>query len=403
MFSPAKLRLLFLASRDLEHPEAAGGDIQLSSLAEQMARRGHVVTYVCMRRRGAAAEELKNGVRIVRGGTRHSHAVWAAWMYMRDWAFRVDVVVQEAIGGLLVPYSAPLYVRRPLVTFWYQHNAPLFRAQFSPLVASVLTRLESLLAALHARSAIVVPSSSQAEYLQALGFRRGQIRVVPNGLDWPAIPPPPLGAREPLVVCLGKLRRYKCAHHLLKVASELRTSLPDARFVIAGRVDGTGYDRWLEEEIRRRRLQDRVVLRRSISEDAKRDLLGRARVLVLPSPMEGFGISVIEANWCGTPVAVSEGVPREVVQHGINGLRVPFGDIGGLTGAIHRLLSDDVSWTRMSSAAWETARRYTWASAAAMFEDVIKETVGEWTEPAPPRDWSRTTTAPTDTSRRASG
>lgn len=373
MPSSAKTRLLFMASRDPAHPEAAGGDIQLSALAREMARRGHQVTFVCMRRDGAAAWERQDGVSVARGGTRYSHALWTARRYMRDWAAQVDVVVQEAIGGLVIPYLAALYVRRPLVTFWYQRNAPLFRLQFSPLVGTTLAQLERLLAALHAHSLIVVPSEAQVPALEALGFPASRIRVVPNGLDWPITSPAPLEARDPLVVYLGKLRRYKCAHHLVEAAARLRFSSPEARFVIAGRVDGTGYDRWLEEEIRRRGLGDRVTLQRGISEDAKQDLLRRARALVLVSPAEGFGISVLEANACGTPAVVSEGVPREVVAHEVNGLRVPFGDPGSLTDAIHRLLTDDRSWTRLSAAAWRAAQCFTWTGAAERLDAVVTE------------------------------
>ena len=376
MSSPDRFRVLFLASRDPEHPEAAGGDIQLSALAEHLAKRGHAVTYTCVARPGAAAEEVRNAVRILRGGDSLTQALWVGRMYKRSLAWQADVVIEEAIGGLRVPYLAPLYVRRPLIAFWYQHQAPLLREEFAPPVAAVLAHLERRLAQLHRRAMIATPSAFQAERLQLLGFRPQQIHVVPCGLDWPIASPPPLMAREPLVVYLGKLRRYKCPHHLLDVVERLRAAVPGIYVVIAGRPDGTGFDRWIEAEIRRRGLRGEVAVRRSIGEEEKRDLLRRARVLVLPSPTEGFGIAALEAHRCGTPTVVTDGVPTEVVQDGVNGLRVAFGNREQLAAAVHRLLTDDVSWVRMSLTAWEMSQQYTWSNGAAKLERLIADSVG---------------------------
>lgn len=380
MPSFSRLRVLFLASRDPEHPEAGGGDILLSALAEHLAKRGHVVTYTCIGRPGAAAEEVRNAVRILRGGDRLTQALWAAWMYKRSLVGQVDAVIEEAVGGLRVPYLAPLYVWRPLIAFWYQDHAPLLREEFAPPVAAVLVYLERRLARLHRRAVIATPSAFQAERLQRLGFRPQQIHVVPCGLDWPIVPPPQLAAREPLVVYLGKLRRYKCPHHLLDVAERLRAAVPGIRIVIAGRPDGTGFDRWIEAQIRQRGLHGEVAVRRSIGEAEKRGLLRRARVLVLPSPTEGFGIAALEAHWCGTPTVVTDGVPTEVVRHGVNGLRVAFGNREQLAAAVYQLLTDDLSWVRMSLAAWAMSQQFTWSNGAAKLEQLIADSVGSTTE-----------------------
>jgi glycosyltransferase involved in cell wall biosynthesis len=375
MPSPYSLRILFLASRDDGHPEMAGGDLQLSGLAAMLASRGHRITYACIRRPGVPSAEIRNDVTIVRGPGAQFQAAWAAWMYTREWARRTDIVVEEAVGALPVPYAAPVYVRHPLVAFWYQVNAPLFREQFSPVVAAALTSLERGLARLHATAVIATPSEFQAARLRRLGFRPDQVRVVPIGLDWPFVPPPPLSAREPLIVYLGRLRRYKCPHHLLAVAQRLNATSPAAKVVIAGRPDRTGYDRWLETEITRLGLRGRVILTRSISDEAKRDLVRRARVLVVPSPAEGFGFVVLEANWGGTPVVATTGAPSEVIQEGRNGLRVPFGDTAALAAAIGRLLQDDAQWTRMSRGAWDTWQNYPWAAATSKLEVAMAEAI----------------------------
>jgi glycosyltransferase involved in cell wall biosynthesis len=82
---------------------------------------------------------------------------------------------------------------------------------------------------------------------------------------------------------------------------------PDARLVIAGRRDDEGYRRDLLRQIEELGLNGAVEFAFDLSEDTKRELLGRASALVLPSPVEGFGIVLLEAAAQGTPAVVSEG------------------------------------------------------------------------------------------------
>jgi glycosyltransferase involved in cell wall biosynthesis len=78
-----------------------------------------------------------------------------------------------------------------------------------------------------------------------------------------------------------------------------------------------------------------------VDAQTRRDALAAADVFVLPSRTDSFGIVYLEA-WCyGVPVigAQAGGVP-DVIDHGTNGLLVPFGDVAALAAAIGRLLHD---------------------------------------------------------------
>jgi glycosyltransferase involved in cell wall biosynthesis len=78
-----------------------------------------------------------------------------------------------------------------------------------------------------------------------------------------------------------------------------------------------------------------------VPDQVRLDALAAADVFVLPSRTDSFGIVFLEA-WCyEVPVigAWAGGVP-EVIEHGVNGLLVPFGDVAALAAAIERLLQD---------------------------------------------------------------
>ncbi|HKZ50681.1 MAG TPA: glycosyltransferase, partial [Dehalococcoidia bacterium] len=222
------------------------------------------------------------------------------------------------------------------------------------------------------------PSEERRHDLVGLGFRPEQVWVVPPvalGQEAFEEPSRPVLQREPLIVWLGKVRRYKCVHHAVEAMAHVARQEPAARLVIAGRRDDPGYERMLRQMIVDLGLAGRVDFQFDLSETAKFHLLGRARTLVVPSPVEGFGIVILEANACGTPAVVSQGVPVEAVRQGYNGLRVPFGDTTALAEALLRVLADGPLAESLSGNAALHARSFSKPSIQRQLEEIIQRAV----------------------------
>ena len=80
---------------------------------------------------------------------------------------------------------------------------------------------------------------------------------------------------------------------------------------------------------------------------------------------EGWGLTVIEANACGTP-SVAADVPglRDAVREGETGLLYPHGDIGALTERMLRLLGDEALRSHLREGALRWAATFDWEDAA---------------------------------------
>lgn len=347
------MRILFLASRDWMDPKACGGDLCTTDYARYMAAQGHEVTLLAARYPGSARQEVAQGVRIVRPGRMFFLALHAPLYYLRH-RRAFDAVYEEGLASARLPFLAPLYVRKPLVAIWYQINAPIFAEQYPRPLARLLTWAERLVLALHRRCLMLALSDDRKREIVALGFSPEQVEVMPPLMldshpgqvkDLP---------REPLIVWLGKIRRYKCPHHAVEALPQVVKRIPQARLIIAGRRDDEGYEAELLSLAKRLGMEDRVELRLNISEAEKWDLLSRAQVLVVTSPVEGFGIVIVEANRCGTPTVATDGVPHDTLRDGYNGLRVPFGDSEALSRVLVRLLTDDELFEALS----RNARRH---------------------------------------------
>ena len=89
--------------------------------------------------------------------------------------------------------------------------------------------------------------------------------------------------------------------------------------------------------------------------------------------MEGFSIVVMEANSCGTPVVVSDGIPRDVVIHAYNGFVYPFGDVETLASRIVTLMDNEFVWSNMSRNAHEHSKRFKWERSVFKFEGLLEK------------------------------
>jgi len=366
------MRILFLVSRDDTNPRAAGGDVQGCVYARYLAEAGHDVTYVTSYYPGARRSEEISGVRVLRPAPPTLLPLAALHLYQKE-GRRFDVVYQEAIGGTRLPFLAPLYVRKPLVAAWYQANGRIFSNQYPQPLAGALSAAERVLAVLHGRSVVVTPSEARRRDLLHLGFDPGRVFVVPPvGIDGPPPGHRPAAVRQPLIVWLGKVRRYKRIDHVVQAMQRVIRDCPEARMVIAGRQDDGAYQSELGRLIRDLGLGGRVSFALNLSEEQKYGLLSAARALVLPSPIEGFGIVILEANVCGTPAVVSDGVPEDAVVDGYNGLRVPFGDIDALAAGLVRVLKDDTLFEAISRNATQHAGKFSKASVRRQVEGLFR-------------------------------
>ncbi|MFI5283095.1 MAG: glycosyltransferase family 4 protein [Candidatus Dormibacterales bacterium] len=372
MTAGARLKVLFLASRDWYHPATTGGDMTLWENARYLASVGHDVTFVGAAYPGAPHEELLDGLKVVRLGGLHSLWFRTFTYYMSRARGKFDVVVVEGFGGSRVPRLAPLYVREPMITEWHQIHRDLFAVQYPKLLNGPLNLLERVAAWVHRNTLVRAGTEEWRQAFPKIGFKPANIFVVPVSIrdEWLRD-----GDRKPTsdpsILWLGKLRRYKFPHDAIQAMAEVVKQVPGARLTIAGRRDDMVYEKELRDLAVRLGIEGSVDFRFDLTDDEKRDLMLRSRILVITSAVEGFGIVAVEANALGIPVIASTGVPEGAVRDGYNGLRYPFGDPAALSDRIMQLLTDEDLYDRLSRNALEHGAKFSWSHVGAQFERVV--------------------------------
>jgi glycosyltransferase involved in cell wall biosynthesis len=371
---PAPLHVALLDYRDISHPEAGGAETYLHEIFQRVAAHGHRVTLVCARHGRAPAEDRIGDLRVIRVGSKATVNFAAARAALALSAKeRVDLFVENLCK---IPFLLPLFTRTPVLPVVHHLFGHTVFQETNPAFASYVWLYEKLIPPVYRGLPFVAVSESTAADLARRGVRASRMDVVRNGLDlkrYHILAPPPREA-APLVLYLGRLKRYKGIDTVLDAFARVRRAVPAARFVLVGRGDDRPR---LERRAARLGLQGAVAFQGFVPEDEKIAWLRRAHVLVYPSPREGWGISAVEAAACGTPVVASdaEGL-REAVRPGETGFLVPHRDADAWADRLIALLSDPALRARMEGASRAWAERFDWDREAETMRRIIEEIAG---------------------------
>jgi glycosyltransferase involved in cell wall biosynthesis len=122
-------------------------------------------------------------------------------------------------------------------------------------------------------------------------------------------------------------------------------------------------------------LRSRVRLTGFVPDADLAALYSGARAFVYPSLYEGFGLPVLEAMQCGTPVVTSDTSSMPEVA-GDAAVCVPPGDGDALYHALHRLVSDDAWAAQLGRRGRERSRRYSWDITAEATVQAYRQMLG---------------------------
>lgn len=366
----ADLRVLHLGFEDPLMPGAGGGSVRTHQINRRLVGLGFEVTVLTTTYPGAR-ERMQDGVHYVPVGigqgrnrlTRLLGYIARLPLEARRRRHQADLVVED----FFAPFStmaAPLWTGRPTIGMvQWLHAADKARQYRLPL-----HWLERWGVRSHTR--LIAVSQGTADKLAALN-PAASVEVVGNGIDPEALEGETGLGRH--VLFIGRLELHLKGLDLLLAAWAQAAPRIGDKLIIAG----TGPDQErIERLIGSLGVAESVDLVGWVSGERKHALMRSARLVVVPSRHETFGLVAVEALAGGTPVIIFD-IPclREVVPAGCGWRVAPF-DVGALAAELAQRYGSEAELLDAGRRGRDFARGFDWDAQAQRQAHIYRSGVG---------------------------
>lgn len=308
------------------------------------------------------------------------------WLYRLWYRARLPVPVQLFMGGIDLFHSPdfvlpPVRGRVPTIVTVHDLSFIHYPETFPANLVAYLNRVVPW--SVGRASHILADSLSTSRDLQALwGVTPERITVLYSGVNERFKPVRDqatlaaarqrYGLDEPYVLAVGTVQPRKNYEMLIRAFRPVAERYPHSLIIVGGK----GWlDEGLPREIERQGLQGRVRLAGFLDDADLPAVYSAADLLAFPSLYEGFGLPLLEAMACGTPVITSNTSSLPEVASDESAILLSPHDEGAWTTALLRLLGDDGARRDLIAAGFARSAQFSWRAAArqlaALYESIL--------------------------------
>ncbi len=242
---------------------------------------------------------------------------------------------------------------------------------------------------LHDAARVFAVTDFEAAQYKSMGVSADRVEIVPHGVDLAEFNSLPkkgdfkrkYGLKEDqrIILYLGRIHQIKGLDLLVEAFADIARVQDNVNLVITGPDDG--YLSTLKRLVSNLNIGERVLFTGLLDRQEKLKAYIDADVYVLPSSYEIFGITILEACACGTPVVITDRCGIADVINGQAGIAVPY-DKEQLASAITHLLNDDKARLEFGKRGKLLVRdRFNWERIAKQVEGIYMTVLNSSTLP----------------------
>lgn len=305
-------------------------------------------------------------------------AVWDQVLFRcRTNKSRYDVVFFPIQDGLFFPPQKQIVTVHDLHYLHFEKTMPECHDEIGPLRTSLYhMKMPHILR--YSSAVVAVSESTKRDIVAFFGICPDKIHVIHNGYDekrFIIIEKPQLvldhyGIQTgEYFLFVGSILKHKNITRLVRAFAMLNCS---AKLVLAGICKDSGYLDEINTVIKELRLPlGKVQYLDYISDEDLPYLYNGATALLLPSLHEGFGVPIIEAMACGTPVITSDCSSMPEVA-GDAALLVDPHSVESIAAAMQEILNNPRHAESLSKAGLERAKMFRWSYSAQKLYDLCR-------------------------------
>lgn len=359
------------------YPEGGGLENYAYNIAKGLAEKGHKITVLCATKENHGKTETLDGIKIIR---EKPDIIISNTPVKLNLYFTISKLLEKEKFDLVnshtpVPYYADMacYASKkhniPFILTYHNDNTHL--NPITKLLGNIYNHTISPMTLKLSRK-IITPSPFCFNESRHLEKHKEKLSLILPGVDFTRFKPKkskyisknynlPEDSKIVLFVGqLGKPHKHKGIDTLIDAFSDVCNSNPYIYLVIVGKGDAEKY----KAQSKRQKIEKNVIFAGYIDGDILPKYYQSADVFVLPSTteQEGFGMTLIEAMACGTPVIGTRigGIPH-VIRDKETGLLVWPKDRKALSQAIKTISSDkELNENLIKKGIKEVKEKYDW-------------------------------------------
>jgi len=365
------MKILALNWQDIKNPIGGGAEVHFQEIFKRIVKMGHEVDLFCCSHPDLPDEEIIDGIRVVRRGNRNTFNFMVPFTIKKIFNIKEYDIIVDDINK--IPLFTPLYIDKPVLAIVHHLFKKSIFQQAHFLPASYVYLSELLIGKIYKNVQFTVVSQSSKEELMNEGIPEQNIRIIYNCVDHDIYNPGEMKKEENVVGYLGRIKKYKRVDVLINAIDIVKNSIPEVKLQILG--DGD-YLPVLKKMVKDKGLEKHIEFLGFADSKKKVEILRKCPLVLNPSSKEGWGLTVIESNACGTPVIASN-VPglKDSVIHNKTGLLFEFGNSQGLADNIVSTLKNKPLLEELTRNALEWAQSFNWDNSAremlSLMENII--------------------------------
>jgi len=367
----AKRNILIFNWRDIKHIWAGGAEVYVHEVAKRWVQEGNNVTIFAGNDGRSSQNQVIDGVRMYRRGGTYTVYLWAPLYYLAKLRGQYDVIIDCENG---IPFFTPLFVRKPITLLIHHIHQEVFRKYMPFPISSIASFLEGrVMPVVYRNKTIITISNSSKKEILKLGLgRKENIHIVHPGIN-PLEYKPMAKSDFPYLSYVGRLKPYKNVDTAVKAFAKILPLFPTAKLAIVGMGDSIFE---LRDLVKSLKLSKAVTFHGKVTKEKKAEILAKSWICLQPSMVEGWGITVIEANACGTAVIASNvnGL-KDSLMHGKTGVLVPPLDEDFLSQTIIMLCQNKSLFKRLGKNGQLWAKKFNWDTSALQFITILDEAI----------------------------
>lgn len=348
------MNITIISLRGPTNQDVKGGAREyIKDMAKPWVTSGHSVILICGKEKGynLPLREVVDGIQVYRVGFEKTSFLSIWTFYKKHFEKITDFLVENMVSfPMLSPFIS--HQKKSITVVHHLTGKEYFNSHKFPKSIVGYCLEEYIIPLVYKRKKIITVSDLTKRELNRLGISDNNISIIPPGINNEYFIPGVKSA-TPLIVYIGRYdgsNGVKKVDHLIQSFRSIQDEIPQAKMIIAGPNKHEAELQKLSEGLN-------VELLGFISEEEKRELYQKAWLFASPSYREGFGITMVEANACGTPV-VGYQIPGLDTISDEAGQFVESGNIEELTNAIKEILMNGQKRIGMEVGSVRNAQRH---------------------------------------------